>query len=102
MPPKLMQESPYKLYIQDPDGRYTELGEIASVQMEPNCSYEDYVVSPYEQLTNTSEMTISFRWDANVRMEYLLIYGKMPSNNWLRVHGYPMVRRCGYRKRKQK
>ena len=102
MPPKLMRESPYKLCIQGPDGRYAELGRIESVHMEPNCSYEDYGVSPYAQLTNTSEMTISFRWDADVKMEYLLIYGKMPSNNWLRLHGYPMVHRCGCRKRKQK
>ena len=39
---------------------------------------------------------------SSVQMEYLLIKGKLPANNWLRMHGYPMVRRCGFHRRKHR
>lgn len=99
MLPKFMQDFLPTLCVQCPDGHYEPIGKIQDVRMEPDYDFcdPDYT-SPYTDISKPSEMSISIRWDANVQAEYLLIYGKMPSNNWLRLHGYPMRRK--YRKRR--
>ena len=92
MPPKHMQDFYPTLCIQYPDGHYEPLGKISDVNMEPS-DYYDCFPSPYVNIREQSEMTISFRWDVSAKAEYLLIYGKMPTNNWMKMHGLPMERR---------
>ena len=100
MPPKdLLEDFLPELCVQYPDGHYEKIGKIKEVELTPD-PYDD--LSPEAELImKPSEMTIQFKWNPDIRTEILLITGKAPSNNWLRMHGYPMTRRCGYRKRKR-
>lgn len=89
------------LCVKYPDGHYERLGKIKEVNLEPD-PYDHFSPEKELLLSTMAEMTLSIRWDPDIKTEYLLIKGKIPTNNWLRMHGYPMIRRCGYGKRKCK
>ena len=101
MPLKHMQDFFPTLCVQYPDGHYAPIGEISDINVEPaDYSQQLYNVdSGYpDRYSMQSEMTIYFKWDADAKTEYLLVYGKMPSNNWLKIHGYQMQRKRKIRK----
>ena len=100
MPPRNMNSFLPELCVKYPDGRYESLGKIEEVRTEPEDDFE--INSDYVPIIKPSEMTITFKWNPTVKTEYLLITGRLPSRNWLRMHGWPLTRRCGYRKRKCK
>ena len=99
MPSKNLHDLHPMLCVKYPDGHYESLGKIEDVRMEPDIDYE--INSEFEHIFKPSEMTIQFKWEPTIQTEYLLITGRLPSRNWLRMHGWPLTRRCGYRKRKK-
>lgn len=72
------------LYYLDSDGAYQPIGEFKSVDIETGPdSASDYI--PFFDV-------LEFSFTAHISPSKLLhVYGK--SNNWLKMHGYPMIRR---------
>lgn len=89
MPPK---ENHEPIYIEREDG-YEIVGKITDI---PNLCSEKSNTTPYMHAPFSDE-PITF--DAELkkpigsRMMIFLLTGRWPSNNWLRMHGYPMRRR---------
>lgn len=102
MPPKDMQ--PYEPFLSTDNGKtYKPLGKV----LNENLIVDDLIPEEGTKLPffkPDEELVISCKFNirSNPSLYIFLLTGKWPSNNWLRLHGYPMVRRCGYRKRKQK
>jgi hypothetical protein len=100
MPPKDMQQ--HEFFLSNDNGEtYKPLGKA----MNKNIIVDDLIpeegtklpfIKPDEELV----ISCKFNIRSNPSLYIFLLTGKWPSNNWLRLHGYQMVRRCGYRKRK--
>jgi hypothetical protein len=75
------------LYYLDSDGVYQPIGEFESVDIETESdSASDYI--PFLD-------DLEFSFTAHISPSKLLrVYGK--SNNWLKMHGYPMIRRRAF------
>lgn len=95
MPPK---ENHEPIYIEREDG-YEIVGKITDI---PNLCSEISNTTPYMHAPFSDE-PITF--DAELkkpicgRMMIFLLTGRWPSNNWLRMHGYPMRRRYKQRRK---
>ena len=102
MPPKDMQ--PHELFFSTDNGKtYKPLGKA----MNENLIVDDLIPEegtklPLIKPDEESVISLKFNIRSNPSLFIFLWKGEWPSNNWLRMHGYPMVRRCGYRKRKHK
>ena len=92
MPPKDLHESP-ELYMSQPDGAWVKLGKIERMQITPPEPYDPYDDSPFI-LTRGQTATFEVTWNPSGDMVDLLIHGRLPSNNWRRMHGYPMKRKA--------
>ena len=72
------------LYYLDSDGVYQPIGEFESVDIETGSdSTSDY--TPFFDV-------LEFSFTAHISPSKLL-YVSGKSNNWLKMHGYPMIRR---------
>ena len=89
MPTKTTEEHP-TMYIMNPDGTSTRIGEISQVEFTSDSS-DDFETSRIVQEMN--EYTFTVTWSPTAKTVYLLIHGRFPSNNWLRMHGYGAERR---------
>ncbi len=92
MPPKNINEFP-KLYVVEPNGRCTELGKIGSVSFDdvsqPRVLDEEPVL-----ISRPAEATFEVKWNPTIEIIYLLIHGRIPANNWLKAHGWPLRRKA--------
>ena len=106
MPPKELH--PHDIFISADGGEtYTPLGEVTECGMiVDDLIPEDGVKLPFVKPDEASlgealTFSCTFNIRSNPSMFMLLWKGKWPSNNWLRMHGYPMRRkRKGTRKKK--
>lgn len=88
MPPKESEKLP-EFYVLFPDGKRMTLGEVEEIKTISDM--EDF----YEPLfyTSTQEYEFTCRWNPNVRTLYFVLHGRLPSNNWMRMHGYRSCRK---------
>ena len=77
------------LFIMGPDGTKAILGKIIQSEITPEDSYDftDLTDNPLIVPRNQTA-TFTVEWCPNVDGNYLLVYGKLPTNNWRRLHGY--------------
>ena len=95
MPPKENHEA---IYIEREDG-YEIVGKITDI---PNLCSEKSNATPYMHAPFSAEpitFDVELKKPIDSRMMIFLLTGRWPSNNWLRMHGYPMRRR--YKKRRK-
>lgn len=84
MPPK-EKELP-ELYVGQPDGTKVKLGKIQTAEIiAEDCND----ILGMETVTfPTQTATFEVTWHPTVDLIYLIIYGRMPTNNWRKMHGY--------------
>ena len=90
MPPKDLNELP-KLYIERPDGSRMIIGKVQTAEIiAENCND----ILGMETVTfPTQTATFEVTWHPTVDLIYLLIHGRIPSNNWRKMHGYRAERK---------
>ena len=96
MPPK--ETNLPEMYVLQPDGTKMRLGEIQNAEIISDDDYdfsEKYIIQP------TQTATFEVRWNPTIdtiHLIHLLIYGKLPTNNWRKMHGFPLRRKQKKRK----
>ena len=94
MPPKKSNELP-EMYIVYPDDTRVKIGKIRATDIisDTDCDY-DYGYD-YGSIIHHSMNTATFEvtWNPTADDIYLLIHGRLPSNNWRKMHGFPLRRR---------
>jgi len=95
MPPKNLTDLP-ELYVQQPDGTKIKIGKIQEAQIIEESDYDIY--DDHAATFPSKTATFEVLWNPTVDTVYLLIHGRLPSNNWRRMRGYAVRRRA---KRKQ-
>lgn len=102
MPPKDTQ--PHSVTVSADGGEtFSPLGKVADAHLfVDDLIPEDRTELPFGKLEGELTLTCKFNIRDNPSAFMLLATGKWPSNNWLRMHGYPMVRRCGFHRRNRK
>ena len=96
MPPK---DTPHALFFSTDDGEtYKPIGKVPECglvvdDLVPDKEIELPFIEPDEEFVVSCKFSLS----ENPSAFMFLATGKWPSNNWLRLHGFPMRRR---RKRK--
>lgn len=92
MPPKDINKMP-TLFVETSSGKRVELGSISDWEMttEPQIIDGDTVIS-----TCPDELTLEVKQSyLTPDTIYCLIHGRIPSNNWLKAHGWPLRRKAG-------
>lgn len=102
MPPKDTQ--PHNIFVSTDGGEtYSLLGKMTETHLfVDDLIPEDNTKLPFIKPNDESVFTCKFNIRDNPSMFMFLATGKWPSNNWLKMHGYPMRRRCGFHRRKHK
>lgn len=77
-----------------PLAHITELPEISKTVVPPN---NDIAGSIIEDMVIEGFFTLA--WPVSISEKLLILTGKYPSNNWLKMHGYPMRRRRNVQRR---
>ncbi len=88
MPPK--ETKLPEMYVMQPDGTKIRLGEIQTAEIISDDDYdfpEKYIIQPAQTAT------FEVRWNPTIDTIHLLIYGKLPTNNWRKMHGFPLRRK---------
>ena len=88
MPPKDTKNP--ELYVLFSDGKKIALGEVKGI--ETISDREDFYESQC-YTAPTQEYEFTCRWNPNTRMLYFVLHGRLPSNNWMRMHGYRSCRK---------
>ena len=76
-------------FIAGPDGTNMILGKIIQSEITTEDPYDftdltdDPLIVPRNQTT-----TFTFEWFPNIDGNYFIVHGKLPTNNWRRMHGY--------------
>ena len=89
MPPRITEKYP-EFYVLLPDGKKIMLGEIEGIKTISD--REDFYESQCYTVP-TQEYEFTCRWNPNVRTLYFVLHGRLPSNNWMRMHGYRSCRK---------
>lgn len=91
------------LYVLDSDGNYIELGKIKEATFIEDtssfCDYTDENLLHVPVINPTAEATFSVTWNPTADLIYLLVHGRLPSNNWRKMHNHPMKRKGKGRKK---
>ena len=102
MPPKdITAFAQSELCLLQPDGKYIKIGKIqqTNIVTDPTPDFDlDGDQLLYHPM-NTATFEVS--WNPTTEMIYVLIHGKMPSNNWRKLHGLGVKRKSDRRKRIQ-
>lgn len=88
MPPK--EKGLSELYVLQADGKKIMFGEIKEINTISD--REDFYESQL-YIAPTQEYEFTLRWNPNIRMLYFVLHGRLPSNNWMRMHGYRSCRK---------
>lgn len=96
MPPKEMPTG--NLYFSaggelKPLAHITELPEISEMVVQPDNDVEAFSLGDM-----VIEGSFTLAWPISISERQFILTGKYPSNNWLKMHGYPMRRK--HRKRR--
>ena len=90
MPPK--DTKPHELFLSADNGKtYEPFGIMTDASL-----IDDGLVSERETelpIFTDNEMVIPCKVRLDISMMIFLVTGKYPSNNWLKMHGYPMRRK---------
>lgn len=104
MPPKETQ--PHSVFVSVDGGEtYTTLGKVSEAHLFvddliPEEGAELPFVKPDEALMGgTLTLSCTFNMRSNPSLFMFLWTGKWPSNNWLKMHGYPMRRKRNVQRR---
>lgn len=90
MPPQNINELS-KLYIEQPDGSRMIIGKVQTADI---ISEDCNDILGMETVTfPTQTATFEVTWSPTVDLVYLLIHGRIPTNNWRRIHGFGTKRR---------
>lgn len=96
MPSKESQKLP-EIYVLEPDGTKIKLGEVKDCSVIDEFYFEDpWDPNPITREPQELEFTVKFR--PSTETLYFITHGKLPTNNWLRMHGEGPRRR--YRKKR--
>lgn len=92
-----------KLYVVLPDGKKMIVGDIGHAEIISDDAADIYgneetLILP---LPNPDTVIFKIKWDPSVDLLHLLIYGRIPTNNWRRLHGF-RPRRKGIRSENRK
>ena len=80
-----------EMYVIMPNGEVTKLGKIKEAEIVVNTSYDiDIDDTCYFQFPRECTFTVSS--SQTIDSFYSLIYGRLPSNNWRKMHGFPLRR----------
>ena len=93
MPPKNIQNLP-ELYVQQPDGKIMKLGKISEAQIFDDASPDIDILEEPRYMFPERTATFEVKWNPTVDTLYLLIHGRLPYNNWRKMHGFPLRRKC--------
>ena len=90
MPPK--DRTLPEMYILNPDGTRIKIGKIQKTDIVPGLDNEyditwDRLIIP----RNTATFTVT--WNPTVDTVHLLIHGRLPYNNWRKMHGFSLRRK---------
>ena len=97
MPPKDIHEMP-EMYVQTPDGKRLKVGRIQQAQCFSD-DYSDFDITDNLTMIRPSKMaTFEIIWNPNVETIYVLIHGRLPSNNWRKMHGMGTRRKSSKKK----
>ncbi len=77
------------LFIMGPNGTKMILGKILQSEITPEDPYDftDLTDNPLIVPMNQTA-TFTVEWCPNIDSNYLIVHGKLPTNNWRRLHGY--------------
>lgn len=92
MPLKDLQGLP-ELFISQPDGKQIKIGKIQETQILSDFDYSNDITEDPIVSFPMHSITFEVRWNPDVDTIYLLIYGRIPSNNWRKMHGWPLRRK---------
>jgi hypothetical protein len=95
MPPKDIQ--PHELLFSADNGKtYQSMAHITDVPEMVAQPDNDVEVSSLEDMVIEGSFTLA--WPGSISKKLLILTGKYPSNNWLKMHGYQMRRKRKIRK----
>ena len=77
------------LFIIGQDGTKTILGKIvqSEITAEDPYNFTDLTDDPLI-ISRSQTATFTVEWCPNIDGNYLIVHGKLPTNNWRRMHGY--------------
>lgn len=80
-----------QLWIVNPDGTKIMLGDVHTMNaiVDPCYSYDEVTRANIDM----HEYEFTVKWVPNAKALYFMFYGRLPANNWLRLHGYRAERR---------
>lgn len=87
------------LFIKGDEGNYISFSDVKTLDMELIPDTEENDDTKYMDFSSFGEF--SFTIHISPRMRRFLLTGKYPSNNWMRMHGFPMERKGRKRWRKK-
>ena len=96
MPPKNSKQ--YEIFAKMADGSLVRVDKVENLTETSADISGEYIIPP----ELISGIGIDGSYTFSCKFEPRKLYHAIFGNNWLKMHGYPMVRRCGYRKRKRK
>lgn len=94
MPPKNIELEPGQLFMISPDGTKIWTGSIGEGIPKVPIQYDDMSFDEIIDLPcPDADTTFEFEGKIMMNPSKILYYLMGRSNNWLRMHGYPMVRK---------
>ena len=89
MPPK--EKGLSELYVLQPDGKKVIIGKIEQAEIISDDVCDIYDLQTITHPMNTAVFQVT--WKPTADVIHLLIYGRLPTNNWRRMHGFPLKRK---------
>lgn len=80
-----------QLQIVNPDGTKIILGDIYTMNTIVDSCHDYYEVPRVSG--DAQEYEFAVKWMPNVKALYFMLCGRLPANNWLRLHGYRAERK---------
>lgn len=87
MNPKSWQDTMPEFYMTQPNGTKVVFGEVKGIKIitEPDPDYYD-IHHPLV-VNQSEEIELTVKWIPSTKALYFLTHGRLPSNNWLKMHG---------------
>ncbi len=90
MPPK--DRTLPEMYILQPDGTKIKIGKIQAAEIVPELD-DEYDITGDRLIMPQNTATFTVTWNPTVDTMHLLIKGRLPYNNWRKMHGFPLRRK---------
>ena len=96
MPPKELQKLP-EIYVLEPDGTKIKLGEVKDFSVTYDDYYSDDPWDPNPVTMTSQEYEFTIKYRPGTELLHFITHGRLPTNNWRKMHGVPMKRRINAR-----